>query len=94
MKSSTRMVLIAALVAAPVASFAQSSETVSRSQVQAELAQVEKAGYDPRDWVHYPENIQAAEAKVAAQNATAQAAVSGYGGAAEGASRSGAASGL
>jgi hypothetical protein len=94
MKSSTRMVLIAALVAAPVASFAQSSQPVSRAQVHAELAQLEKAGYEPRDWVHYPENIQAAEAKVAAQNATAQAAVSGYGGAADGASRSGTASGL
>ena len=94
MKSSARMVLIAALVAAPVASFAQSSQPVSRAQVHAELAQLEKAGYDPRDWVHYPENIQAAEAKVAAQNATAQAAVSGYGGAADGASRSGTASGL
>jgi hypothetical protein len=88
------MVLIAALVAAPVASFAQSSQSVSRAQVHAELAQLEKAGYDPRDWVHYPENIRAAEAKVAAQNATAQAAVSGYGGAADGASRSGTASGL
>jgi type II secretory pathway pseudopilin PulG len=95
MKSSTRIVLIAALVAAPVASFAQSSEPVTRAQVQAELAQVEQAGYD-RDWVHYPENIRAAEAKVAAQNATAQsqAAVAGYGGAADGASRSGTASGL
>jgi hypothetical protein len=94
MKLSTRMVLIAALVAAPVASFAQSSQPVSRAQVHNELAQLEKAGYDPRDWVHYPENIQAAEAKVAAQNATAQAAVAAYGGAAAGASRSGAASGL
>jgi hypothetical protein len=94
MKSFTRMVLIAALIAAPVASFAQSSQSVSRAQVYAEMAQLEKAGYDPRDWVHYPENIQAAEAKVAAQNATAQAAVSGYGGAADGATRSGTASGL
>lgn len=94
MKSFTRSALIAALIAAPVASFAQSSQSVSRAQVHAELAQLEKAGYDPRDWVHYPENIRAAEAKVAAQNATAQAAVSGYGGAADGASRSGTASGL
>lgn len=91
MKLSTRMVLIAALVAAPVASFAQSSQPVSRAQVHAELVQLEKAGYDPRDWIHYPENIQTAEAKVAAQTATAQAAVTGYGGAADGASRSGAA---
>jgi len=94
MKSFTGSALIAALIAAPVASFAQSSQSVSRAQVHAELAQLEKAGYDPRDWVHYPENIRAAEAKVAAQNATAQAAVSGYGGAADGASRSGTASGL
>jgi hypothetical protein len=62
--------------------------------VHAELAQLEKAGYDPHDWIHYPENIQAAEAKVAAQNATAQAPVSEYGGAANETSRSGAASGL
>ncbi|SOE74246.1 protein of unknown function [Burkholderia sp. OK233] len=94
MKSFTRMVLIAALFAAPVASFAQSSQPVSREQVRAELAQLEKAGYDPHDWIHYPENLQAAEAKVAAQNATAQAAVSGFGGAADGTSRSGASSGL
>ncbi|CAE6692774.1 MULTISPECIES: DUF4148 domain-containing protein [Paraburkholderia] len=94
MKSFTRMVLIAAVFAAPVASFAQSSQPVSREQVRAELAQLEKAGYDPHDWLHYPENIQAAEAKVAAQNAAAQAPVSGYGGAVDGTSRSGAASGL
>ena len=94
MKSFTRMVLIAALFAAPVASFAQSSQPVSRAQVRAELAQLEQAGYDPHDWIHYPENIQAAQAKVAAQNATAQAAVSGYGGATDGTSRSGAASGM
>jgi hypothetical protein len=94
MKSFARLVLITGLIAAPVASFAQSSQPVSRAQVRAELAQVEKAGYDPRDYVHYPENIQAAEAKVAAQNATVQAAVSGYGGAANGTSRSGTASGL
>jgi hypothetical protein len=94
MKSFTRIVFIAALVAAPVASFAQSSQPATRAQVTADLAQLEKAGYDPRDWLHYPENVQAAEAKVAVQNATAQAAASAYGGASDGASRSGAASGL
>ncbi len=77
MKSFTRIVLVAALIAAPVASFAQSSESITRAQVRAELAQLEKAGYDPHDWVHYPENLQAAEAKVAAQNAAAQAACFG-----------------
>jgi hypothetical protein len=98
MKSFTRTVFIAGLIAgsfaAPAASFAQSSQPVSRAQVRAELTQVERAGYDPRDYVHYPENIQAAEAKVEAQSATAQAATSGYGGASNGTSRSGTASGL
>jgi hypothetical protein len=94
MKSFTRMVLVAALIAAPVASFAQSNQPVSREQVRAELAQVENAGYNPRDAIHYPENIQAAEAKVTAQNATAQAGVSGYGGTANGTSRSGSESGM
>lgn len=95
MKSFTKMVFIAAVFAAPVASFAQSTQsTVTRAQVRAELAQLEKAGYDPHDWIHYPENLEAAEAKVAGQNAMAQAPVSGFGGAADGTSRSGAASGL
>jgi hypothetical protein len=67
-------------------SFAQSSQQVSRAQVRTELAQLEKAGYDPHDWVHYPENIQAAQAKVAAQNATAQGVSSGYGGTVDGTS--------
>lgn len=93
MKSFTRAILIAALIAAPVASFAQSSQPISREQVRAELAQLEKAGYNPHDWIHYPENIQAAQAKVAAENA-AQAAASGYGGAADETSRAGKASGL
>lgn len=87
MKSFARMLLIAALMAGPAASFAQSNQSVSRAQVRAELAQLKKAGYNPNDWIHYPENIQAAEAKVAAQNSAAQAAVSGYGGAADGSSR-------
>ncbi|WP_168788674.1 DUF4148 domain-containing protein [Paraburkholderia aromaticivorans] len=94
MKSFTKAVLIAALIAAPVASFAQSSQVLSRAQVRDELSQVESAGYNPRDAIHYPENIQAAEAKVAAQNATAQGGAAGYGGATAGASHSGHAKGL
>lgn len=95
MKSFTKMVVIATIIAAPVASFAQSSQSsVTRAQVRAELAQLENAGYSPQDWVHYPENIQAAHAKVAGETATAQSAVSGYGGAADEMSRAGTASGL
>jgi hypothetical protein len=95
MKSFTKAVLIAALIAAaPVASFAQSNQSLSRAQVRDELARIESAGYNPRDGIHYPENIQAAESKVAAQNAAAQGDVSGYGGATGGTSHSGHSQGL
>lgn len=89
MKRFAQAAVIAALVSAPLVSFAQSSQPVTRAQVRAELVAVEKAGYQPRDWLHYPENLQAAEAKVAAEKATGQAGVSGYGGEAVGTSVSG-----
>jgi len=92
MKSLIQVVVIAAVLVAPVASFAQSNnQPVTRAQVRAELVQVEQAGYSPargRD-PYYPEDIQAAEAKVASQNGTAQAEKTGYGPSASGTSQSG-----
>jgi hypothetical protein len=87
MKSLIQAVVVAAALAAPVAVFAQSSQPVTRAQVRAELIQLEKAGYDPsaRNDATYPAEIQAAEAKVAAQNG----ATSGYGGEVKGSSESG-----
>ena len=80
MKSLIKAVALAALVAAPVVSFAQSQQPLTRAQVRAELVQLEKAGYNPNDWMNYPENIQAAQAKIAAaQNTGAQADATGYG---------------
>ncbi|QQC66138.1 DUF4148 domain-containing protein [Paraburkholderia ginsengisoli] len=89
MKSLIEAVVIAALITAPLAAFAQSSQPVTRAQVRAELVQLEKAGYDPAtaDANDYPANIQAAEARVAAQNAAAQ--TSGYGSATNGSSQAG-----
>ncbi|SEJ33637.1 DUF4148 domain-containing protein [Paraburkholderia diazotrophica] len=71
MKSLIQAVVVAAALAAPVAAFAQSNQPVTRAQVRAELIQLEKAGYNPSrgEDPHYPADIQAAEAKVAAQNA-------------------------
>ncbi|HEY3599759.1 MAG TPA: DUF4148 domain-containing protein [Paraburkholderia sp.] len=68
MKTLIQTVVIAAALAAPVVSFAQSS--VTREQVRAELVQLEKAGYHPAlgSDPHYPDDLQAAEARVAAQN--------------------------
>ncbi|MFM0687910.1 DUF4148 domain-containing protein [Paraburkholderia strydomiana] len=90
MKSLIQAVVIATVLGAPVASFAQSNQPVTRAQVRAELIQLEKAGYQPtRSDPYYPADIQAAEARVAAQNGTAQPAVSSYGGVANGSSDSG-----
>ena len=70
MKSLIQAVVVAAALAAPVAVFAQSNAPITRAQVRAELVQLEKAGYHPGDGDNstYPAQIQAAEAKVAAQN--------------------------
>ncbi len=89
MKSLIEAVVIAALITAPLAAFAQSNQPVTRAQVRAELIQLEKAGYNPSiaNSVDYPANIQAAEARVAAQNAAAQ--TSGYGPATDGSSQVG-----
>ncbi|MCP3715864.1 MULTISPECIES: DUF4148 domain-containing protein [unclassified Paraburkholderia] len=70
MKSLVQAVVIAAALAAPVAVFAQSNQPVTRAQVRADMIQVEKAGFNPArsNPNEYPANIQAAEARVAAQN--------------------------
>ncbi|QGZ64016.1 DUF4148 domain-containing protein [Paraburkholderia acidisoli] len=86
MKSLIKAVAIAALVAVPAVSFAQAQtqQPVTRAQVRAELAQLRAAGYDPSDWMHYPDNIQAAEARVQAEKAN-----SAYGPSTSGTSQSG-----
>jgi hypothetical protein len=87
MKSLIKAVVIAAVVAAPAVSFAQSSQQpVTRAEVRNELIQLEHAGYNPSTSsdADYPANVQAAEQRVQAQNpALAQtqptADTSGYG---------------
>jgi len=80
--------IVAAVLAVPaVSSFAQSNAPVTRAEVKAQLVQLEKAGYQPgRDDPEYPANIQAAEARVAAQNGAA----AGFGGLTDGTSGAGA----
>lgn len=79
MKSIIRGVLIASALVIPIASFAQSTEHTTRAQVRAELVQLESVGYHVGDGdpTHYPDAIQAAEAKLAARDAS----TSNYGGA-------------
>jgi hypothetical protein len=77
MNSIIKAVAIAVVLSAPVASFAQSNQPVTRAEVRSQLIQLEKAGY----------NLQAAEARVAAENGS----TSGVGGVVSGSSESGAA---
>ncbi|MFM0641785.1 DUF4148 domain-containing protein [Paraburkholderia metrosideri] len=90
MKTLISAVVVAAALVAPVASFAQSNQPVTRAEVRAQLVQLEKAGYNPiGDQIDYPANIQAAQARVEAQNGTAQAVNSGYGSPIAGTSQAG-----
>jgi type II secretory pathway pseudopilin PulG len=88
MKLIQSLIVAAAFAIPAVSSFAQSDAPVSRAQVRAELVQLEQAGYQPGagDQATYPVQIQAAEARVTAQNNAA----TGYGGVSDGSSSSGA----
>jgi hypothetical protein len=87
MKSLIKAVALALVIAAPVASFAQSNQPLTRAEVRSQLVQLEKAGYNPStsDDATYPAQIQAAEARVAAENGS----TSGVGGAVSGSSDAG-----
>ena len=51
-------------------SISAQAQEKTRAQVRADLIRVEQAGYNPGNYdPYYPEDIQAAEAKVAAQDA-------------------------
>ncbi|ASW01063.1 DUF4148 domain-containing protein [Paraburkholderia aromaticivorans] len=87
MKSLIKAVVIVASLAASAAVFAQSNSGITRAQVRAELVQLEQAGYHvgDGDQAHYPDAIQAAEARIAMRNSAA----SGYGGSVAGSSQHG-----
>ncbi|KWO40233.1 purine-nucleoside phosphorylase [Burkholderia sp. MSMB1459WGS] len=76
MTNLIRAVLLSCALSAPIVAFAQTTDhTVTRAEVRADLVRVEKAGYRPiGSDPYYPEDIQAAEAKVAAQQAQSAAA--------------------
>ncbi|MDR5813539.1 MULTISPECIES: DUF4148 domain-containing protein [unclassified Caballeronia] len=84
MKTLVSALAVAAALAVPALSFAQQADApLSRAQVRAELAQLQQAGYNPNiSDPSYPQNIQAAEARVSTQT-------SDYGSVAAGSSQSG-----
>jgi hypothetical protein len=91
MKTLIRVAAVA-LAVSPLIAFAQSEQQgLTRAQVRADLVNLEKAGYDPalRD-PYYPNNLQAAEAKIQAGDTSKPGALS-YGPSVEGTSGSGSA---
>ncbi|WP_082721789.1 MULTISPECIES: DUF4148 domain-containing protein [unclassified Burkholderia] len=78
MKTLACLAIVVGTFTAPALSFAQSATPLTRAQVRADLVRVERAGYNPATGndPQYPSDIQAAEAKVAAQQ---QQATSGFG---------------
>jgi hypothetical protein len=87
MKTLVCLTLAVSALASPALSCAQLAPSpVTRAQVRAELARLEQAGYSPSaEDAYYPADIQAAEAKIAAQNSQ-QLASSSVGGTAQGGS--------
>jgi hypothetical protein len=79
MKSLIHVVVAACALTGATLAFARTStDPVTRAEVRADLVQVEQAGYQPAGTQrNYPQNIQAAEAKVATQQDSAAAAVGG-----------------
>jgi uncharacterized protein YgbK (DUF1537 family) len=90
MKKLIPAVVVAAALAIPAISFAQSSQQgLTRAQVRAELVELQQAGYNPAvNDVAYPRNLQAAQARVAEQQ-LANAGTSGYGAPAAGTTQAG-----
>jgi hypothetical protein len=66
----------AAVLLVPAVAFAQSSEPLTREQVRAQLVQLEQAGYNPLADCpgECPEGLRHAEAVVAQQQSSANAA--------------------
>ncbi|WP_321865627.1 DUF4148 domain-containing protein [Paraburkholderia tropica] len=88
MNAIQRTAVVAALFATPIVALAQtapSSDSLTRAQVQQDQLQMRQAGYDQSvgDQASYPRQVQAAEARIGAQQVSA-ASTGGYGGVAGG----------
>lgn len=60
--------VVAAVMALPIVSFAQSNQPLTRAEVRAQLVELQQAGYNPAsDEAQYPKNIEAAQARIDTQ---------------------------
>lgn len=81
MKSTFSAIAGIGILIAPLCCFAQPAQSSTRSEVHAQLIQLEHAGYNParRDDASYPADIQRAEARVAARGTANDYSASGMG---------------
>jgi hypothetical protein len=70
----TKAVSITAFALAPAFAFAQSSAPVTRAQIREELAQLEQAGYSPDCSMNCEASLRRAQAVIAQQRASENAA--------------------
>lgn len=91
MKTTIIWIASIGMLVSPLISLAQTNTHPTRAEVRAELVQLEKAGYNPakRDEASYPSDIQAAEARVAAETPAGGLSTSGMGSSTGSASQSG-----
>jgi hypothetical protein len=74
MKSLVNVMGAVLIFSMPIACFAQATKPLTRAEVQTQLVELEKAGYQPGVYdPKYPANIQAAQARVDAKTLSAQA---------------------
>jgi hypothetical protein len=79
--------VVAAVVAVPALSFAQSNQPLTRAEVRAQLVELQSVGYNPAsDETQYPKNIEVAEARLNAQKSLS---LSSYGASTAGTSAAG-----
>ncbi|WJF92147.1 DUF4148 domain-containing protein [Paraburkholderia bonniea] len=93
MKALLHAVVVATVLATPLAALAQTNQPLTREQVRAELVQLQKAGYNPagsHDNTTYPAQLQAASQRIQSSGQMqANADTSGYGAPVSGTSQSG-----
>jgi Domain of unknown function (DUF4148) len=63
MKHPVPLCLLTIASIVPMRGFAHDAENLTRSQVREELAVLEQRGYNPGDWVHYPQSLRTAQTR-------------------------------
>lgn len=90
MNTTISRIAILGVLIFPFASFAQTTTSVTRALVRAQLVQVENAGYNPaRRDDNYPADIQAAEARVSTKESDGPMTGAGMGSSTGSSSQSG-----